>query len=947
MAMYHGSAPRDHQASEVASLRDAVAKLERSRQRAEQMAKERAERAAEMQQEIARLHAENRRLAASVRGESYDPEHANHVLDRLVEENQQLQAEREKLLLEVSRVARDNRRLLQEVQRHRDLEPHEAHDFYADLPGRVPREEKPYMGKRLTVHLGGAEGSDLSPVLSEDALSSDSSPQARHFPSKMRGTRDSYKIRDHKESGRRESAERRRPYPVQEEDVPYDNDRASSQRRAHERQNGLRDAGKGTLRRTKGPEESSGSESTGSSYYLNLESGIFETGPGQAHSGTRERGPNYQAERMGYPPSPSTPSESDKSVSTGGRGVSHKRCATHPGHEEADRGRKLVDRKESEEKSGAQKVRGRPATESLPPEYFKSRGMGRAGPLDALSLFTPQPVTPRRRLSTPIPSTLEQFAREPTLPLERENIIEAFFVIDQNCQESRPRQSVKTAGNRRKTRLASLIPGLDQSQSRLSWPEVMQGSDLEQLLVERGFCPGPTDYRFNGNAFVFSLQATAFDPKAHPDDPVPFCMVCSEDLKMSALPADHRKYFGEMMEEEREVTRQDDCDDMMQHIPDGGVLCLVSKIPFFDFGFTLLELLRKNLDKAPRILERINRAGMAKLAHGIQVSDLLGSPHVLGLRAMTQKMPRELLSKGCDWSQLAHLSRHEGSSPLAHTLARWQGWWGLLTLLMRWGDRLMEEVVLKLLPCVLLEQQVVLFGDAQRTCVVAFLLRGMLWPFKWQHLFVGAPWPPEELQNVPLMEAPFPFIFAFGETAMLQHFWGYQNMYELPENIVACLLRDRWVVINEKLKTSGGLTGKTLKFPPFVHAELRSQIKEARNALRNGHGLLEIVQKVHSAIEAAMGKLANLVKRYAQSQVQEEAARSKDVYYDLFERSRDRAIDEERFLSWLHQEPAFGSLEQAAFYKSFYQTQCFMHRIDEEIHSHAEALIQREKQLRN
>ena len=76
--------------------------------------------------------------------------------------------------------------------------------------------------------------------------------------------------------------------------------------------------------------------------------------------------------------------------------------------------------------------------------------------------------------------------------------------------------------------------------------------------------PGPTDYRFNGNAFVFSLQATALNPKpgstgmpddddagggggggggvleeeemvvqpvntivlrkAHPDDPVPFCI---------------------------------------------------------------------------------------------------------------------------------------------------------------------------------------------------------------------------------------------------------------------------------------------------------------------------------------------------------------------------------------------------------------------------------------
>lgn len=34
--------------------------------------------------------------------------------------------------------------------------------------------------------------------------------------------------------------------------------------------------------------------------------------------------------------------------------------------------------------------------------------------------------------------------------------------------------------------------------------------------------PGPTDYRFNGNAFVFSLQATALNPKpgstGMPDD---------------------------------------------------------------------------------------------------------------------------------------------------------------------------------------------------------------------------------------------------------------------------------------------------------------------------------------------------------------------------------------------------------------------------------------------
>ena len=36
--------------------------------------------------------------------------------------------------------------------------------------------------------------------------------------------------------------------------------------------------------------------------------------------------------------------------------------------------------------------------------------------------------------------------------------------------------------------------------------------------------------------------------------------------------------------------------------------------------------------------------GVNQNALKAQVSDLLGSPHVLGLRAMTQKMPREFFS---------------------------------------------------------------------------------------------------------------------------------------------------------------------------------------------------------------------------------------------------------------------------------------------------------------
>ncbi|CAK9067329.1 unnamed protein product [Durusdinium trenchii] len=233
---------------------------------------------------------------------------------------------------------------------------------------------------------------------------------------------------------------------------------------------------------------------------------------------------------------------------------------------------------------------------------------------------------------------------------------------------------------------------------------------------------------------------------------------------------------------------------MMQRIPDGGVLCLVSKIPFFDFSFTLLDILRRNLTQAPAILERINKTSMAKLARGVEARcarAVLTIPLLFFNHFSKTFQWSRLLSPGCDWSQLAQLGRHDSLSPLSRTLARWQVWWGLLALLMRWGDRLLE-VVLKLLPCVLLEQQVILFGDAQRTSVVALLLRSMLWPFKWQHLFVCAPWPPEELQSVPLMDCN---LVHFGSLLMAHMTWTYrcyQSVHHLPSNIVAGVLRDRW-----------------------------------------------------------------------------------------------------------------------------------------------------------
>ncbi|CAJ1431262.1 unnamed protein product [Effrenium voratum] len=458
------------------------------------------------------------------------------------------------------------------------------------------------------------------------------------------------------------------------------------------------------------------------------------------------------------------------------------------------------------------------------------------------------------------------------------------------------------------------------------------------------------DYRFNGNAFVLSVLAQALNPTAHPND-LAYCTVVSEDDHIPALPADHR----ELLEDEPEVNHcrahKEDSDDMLQHIPDGGVLCLVSKLPFFDFSFALLDILRQNLEQAPALLERINEKGMAQLARGLEVGDLIDKPRVLGLTTMSQRMPEPLLSPGCEWSHFANLSHPESSSPLALTLARWQVWWGLMTLLMRWGDKLLE-VVIKLLPCVVLEQQVLLLGDAPRACVVALLLRGMLWPFQWQHPFICAPLPPAALHELPLLEACCPMIMAFGEMPMLAHFWRYDTVYQLPPNIVVGLLRNEWVYINEKLETTGGLSGtNTSKFPPFVQTDLRNKIKEARKRLRNrqnGQEFLDAVQQVQDAVTEAIGKLAGLVKSYAKSRVAEEqhgGAMSENQAEELRERSYQRALKVDEFLAWLRGEAAtYGEPEPVEFYKTFLQTQCFMNLLFEALPIRGKAAVKPAKE---
>ncbi|CAE7427294.1 dennd5b [Symbiodinium microadriaticum] len=666
--------------------------------------------------------------------------------------------------------------------------------------------------------------------------------------------------------------------------------------------------------------------------------------------GSAADGPNRQSARVqASAESPlshqsiGTPCSVDSSNSSSSKNrFSHKRCRTYPAaqsepEEVSPTSNGTADSPGSDFAEGRSRRgffrglhgQGRIVTASLPPGRERSRRLdGREfDVMGTLSLFTPQPTS--TTLATPV-------VEDNIASAEKcDNLFEAFLVIDVADTDESQKQPSNRAKSRRKTRLASLVPGLEKSDVRMRWPR--ESGALESFLVEKGFCPGPLDYRFNGQAFVLTVLAQVLNPKAHPSDLL-FCCVCSEDLRSSALPADHR--LLEKDAEEQEVSRsqaqRDDDDNMMQHIPDGGVLCLVSKIPFFDFSFTLLEIFRQNLQQAPAILERLNRAGMERLAlRGVDVSDLLQTPRVLCLSKMSQQMPPKLLSPGCQWSHFKNLSNAETCSPLARTFGRWTVWWGLFTLLTRWGEKLLE-VVLKLLPCVLLEQQVLLVGDAQRACVVALLLRGLLWPFRWQHPFVCAPLPPEALRELPLLEATMPMIMAFGEMPMLSHFWGYDTVYRLPPSIVAGVLRNEWVYISDKLETVGGLSGSSIKLPSFVQTALRNEIKEARRSFRQSsqklQALQEIVPKVHEAVEVAMQKLADLVKSYAKSQVEELQNKVGSSKEELCEKCYQRALKVERFVQWLWaNEDAYGCPEPVGFYTTFLQTQCFMSLLFEEI----------------
>lgn len=511
----------------------------------------------------------------------------------------------------------------------------------------------------------------------------------------------------------------------------------------------------------------------------------------------------------------------------------------------------------------------------------------------AMNLPSREAEPPRSDSPCSLASDVLNVSRREASPRFERALVEAFFVIDD-----------AEGGDSRASSL------------RLCWPESLRGGKLESAVVHDGFCPNPVTFRrespqgCGGEAFIFSLLETTLCEQGDPSTLLYGC-VCGEGGAREWLP-------------EGEDAR-------------GGVLCIITRFPLFAFLFGVLRIVGRDVACAAVLLQRLNSWGLTEgLLCGLDVSDLYGGEEP---GALALSLPRPL---ACTWADLAD-SRFP-VAPLggtAQTLARWQAAWAVETILARWPN-LIGDTLAKLLACILLEQKVLLLGDAPRTSAAALLLRAVMWPFRWLHLFVCAPPPVYILNEIPLVESPSPFVLALGEFPPK---WGYRTPYELPPDVVTGVLNHDYVYVHPELETSGGIRSGGLKLPGGRHAAFVKRVAQERNKLKNGQQTAkEAALAVQQACEAEVERLADVVRQYAAAQVA--AARSAQLYggaslaprsaADLRQLCTHQAARPDEFDRWLNSEAVAahfgaGGQETQAFYRTLFQTQLCNDFLYEEI----------------
>lgn len=393
------------------------------------------------------------------------------------------------------------------------------------------------------------------------------------------------------------------------------------------------------------------------------------------------------------------------------------------------------------------------------------------------------------------------------------------------------------------------------------WPAGLRGSRLETTLIRQSICPGPVTFYaphpngFAGRPVVLSLLDTMRDEEAEIGDELYACVTGAPD-----------------------------------GMPKSQVFCLVSKVPLYAFHFNLLRLLSR-CGSPDTLWERIANTGLDKniIADGVTLADSHESP--LPLSLSIPELPGSSL-------------RLEALGSPAH-FSQWQAAWGLEGIVEQWPE-LVGEYLVRLLVHVLLEQKVLLLGEAQKTCRLAIALKRLLWPFRWLHLFTTAPLPQGSCP-IPFQDAPFPMIVSLPclppQTA---------RSSDLPSGITGADLSGTFV----QWPRSRG--GKEMKWPGGCR--IIDQLNDVTRKLQSRRMTSAVAaQTIHRLFSAQISILAGKVKSYVEHMVES----SRPITTD---ECLMKANNRDAFVRWVDPPRA-----DIAFYESFFETQMCLDLLDREI----------------
>jgi hypothetical protein len=265
-------------------------------------------------------------------------------------------------------------------------------------------------------------------------------------------------------------------------------------------------------------------------------------------------------------------------------------------------------------------------------------------------------------------------------------------------------------------------------------------------------------------------------------------------------------------------------------------------------------------------------------------------------------------------------------------LAQWQAAWGLQALFRQdlaknRAPDFVGDPLAKLLACLLLEQKVLLLGDASRCSTVALVLRALLWPFRWYHPFFSAPLPASVVNQIPILEAPYPVFCCLAD---LPGQWNYRTYYDLPTDVVTGILQHGHIYASPELETLGGLKGlASLKLPGNGLLAFRKAVSQAKKKYKEEElDVPKVVEKILETARSEVYRLGEVIKRY----VAHQAAKMSDSSMREIE---DATKDLQTFIDWLGSEAGNTNKEaDEGFYRTFFQTQMCIKFLEEELFTH-------------